>query len=227
LQHPQTDLRQFDLIVAPEHDGLTGPNVITTCGALHPLSPAILRREARRGPVAGLASLGQEFIAVLLGGPNRYYRFSHEDVVGLVGRLQRVAAQGYRLAIIPSRRTPPHAVAKCRDAFGRDHFVWESSENPYRSALALASHVIVTGDSISMISEATATGRPVFVELLSTRRRASKFVRFHQSFLERGLIRPFVGRIEDWSYEPLYEADRIAKLLHDRLGLSFSLRMAE
>ena len=234
LQHPQASLQHFDLIVVPEHDSVKGNNVISSKGALHPLSPAILKETAAEGPVAGLEKLGSTFVAVLLGGPNRCFPFNEADVEGLLGRLKRVRAEGHRLAVLPSRRTPDHAIAAFRQAFGESEFVWDGiSENPYRSALALASHVVVTGDSVSMISEATATGRPVYVEFLSARRSPAKFLRFHESFLNHGLIRPFVGRTEEWSYPPLFEADRVSQLVRDRIehraavrGMRRSLRAA-
>ncbi|WP_437202192.1 mitochondrial fission ELM1 family protein [Planctomicrobium sp. SH664] len=226
LQHPQSPLERFDLIVVPEHDGLTGRNVVTTRGALHPLSPAALATAAAKGPMGGLEQFDSPFVAVLLGGPNRYFPFTPEDTARLAHRLQQVAAAGHRLAIIPSRRTPAHAISRFETLFGQDHLVWTGkTENPYRSALALASHLIVTGDSISMVSEANATGRPVYVEMLNERRPARKFARFHQLCQQRGLIRPFTGELEDWSYEPLYEAGRIAALIHDRLANS-TLRAA-
>jgi mitochondrial fission protein ELM1 len=35
VQHPRVDTTRFDLIVAPVHDGLSGPNVIDITGSLH------------------------------------------------------------------------------------------------------------------------------------------------------------------------------------------------
>jgi hypothetical protein len=39
----------------------------------------------------------------------------------------------------------------------------KGEENPYYGYLALADQFIVTGDSVSMMTEATATGRPVAI----------------------------------------------------------------
>jgi len=39
---------------------------------------------------------------------------------------------------------------------------------------------------------------------------AAKFAAFHETLAARGASRRFTGSIENWSYEPLAEADRIA-----------------
>ena len=38
IQNPKVNFKNFDFIVAPEHDGITGENVINTKGAIHYLS---------------------------------------------------------------------------------------------------------------------------------------------------------------------------------------------
>lgn len=217
LQNPGCELSRFDLVVAPEHDELSGSNVISTLGALHPLSPGTLTRLAELPAPEGLRDLPRPFAAVLLGGPNKYYRFDVDDISSLTKRLHRAAAQGIALAILPSRRTPEHAIETLRREFGQRHFLWNGlTENPYRHALAQAAHLIVTCDSVSMISEAAATGRPVHVEFLKAHRRPQKFERFHGSFRKHDYFRPFTGELSEWSYPPLYEADRVARLIQER-----------
>ena len=71
-------------------------------------------------------------------------------------------------------------------------------ENPYYAYLGLADAFMVTADSVSMISEAAATGKPVHV--LELDGGNAKFARFHQLMREAGVTRPFSGRIETWSY---------------------------
>ena len=78
-------------------------------------------------------------------------------------------------------------------AFGRDPgvFVWDQvGDNPYLAILALADRLIVSSDSVSMISEALAAGPPVEVFDLAVRR--------HQPFLDtlvaEQLVRRFSGK---------------------------------
>ncbi len=218
LQNPQASRKTFDLIVTPEHDNLQGPNVVSTIGAMHSLTLEKLQEAARRGAVAGLENLTARFVAVLLGGPNKYYAFDDGDILRLSDHLQQIASDKLQLAIIPSRRTPAKAISKLRQSFGGDHFVWDrTGENPYLSALALCSYCLVTSDSVSMISEATATGQPVYVEMLNEKRPAKKFHQFHTGMIERGYVKKFIGNLEDWAYEPPNEAKRIAKIIQERL----------
>src|SRR3546814_17854854 len=88
-----------------------------------------------------------------------------------------------------------------------------SVENPYFGILGLADHVIVTGDSVNMVSAAASTGKPVHVVHLPNRPlrgRSAKFTRFHAALVEAGIARPFAGTLEAWRYEPLDSAHRPA-----------------
>lgn len=80
--------------------------------------------------------------------------------------------------------------------------------NPYFAMLAGADHIFVTADSVSMATEAAATGKPIHV--LAVDGPAGKLARFHDSLRRRGCARPFAGKLETWSYPPLLETDRIA-----------------
>lgn len=218
LQNPQANLKRFDLIITPEHDGLSGKNVISTLGAMHHLTTEKLQLAAGAGPVGGLESLTERFVTVLLGGPNRYFAFDTADIDLLSSHLTRVARSGYQLAIIPSRRTPASALKQITDKFASEHFVWDrTGKNPYLSSLALCSACIVTGDSVSMLSEATATGQPVYIATLNEKKPARKFHQLHQAFIERGYARLFEGEIEEWIYTPPNETQRVADMIQEQL----------
>jgi hypothetical protein len=137
-----------------------------------------------------------------------------------VEKLHRLAQQyEVTLAITPSRRTPKKVTAQLAAQFGRDHFVWTGSgENPYFVSLALASHIIATGDSVSMITEASATGKPLLVEHLTERRPAKRFRRFHAMFHEAGISRPFDGTLMTWSYEPPRDTQKVAAIIRERMN---------
>jgi uncharacterized protein len=69
----------------------------------------------------------------------------------------------------------------------------------------------VTADSVSMISEAAATGKPVHI--LGLDGGNAKFSRFHAAMQAAGVTRPFVGRIESWSYPILDDTARAGAAL--------------
>ncbi|MCA9109401.1 MAG: mitochondrial fission ELM1 family protein [Planctomycetaceae bacterium] len=220
IQDPKVDPSLFDIVVVPEHDYLRGKNVFLTTGAIHHITSARLE-EARRASIAKeLSPAGQTVVPVLIGGPNGYYSFSKSDVRRFFDKLNILGETHHmRLVFLPSNRTPAELCTELARIFGEKHYVWNrEGTNPYLSALSLASHVIVTGDSVSMITEAAATGKPVFVETLTERRRAVRFRRFHESFQQKGITREFTGRLTDWTYRIPNDTPRVAHLIQERIG---------
>lgn len=66
IQKPGISLKNFDIIVAPKHDSLTGPNVIQTYAALHRVTPERCREE--KGKFSQFGNYPSPRIAVLIGG---------------------------------------------------------------------------------------------------------------------------------------------------------------
>jgi uncharacterized protein len=217
IQDPRFGRSRADLLVVPSHDPATGANVFTTMGAVHRVTPAQLEDGARRfGPL--VASLPRPLVAVLIGGDNRVYRLPPDRFAAFADQLAGLAHEGFGLAITPSRRTGPANEALLRDRL-RDvpAFVWDGTgDNPYFGLLGLADAIVVTADSVNMISEAAATGKPVHVVGLAG--GSAKFARFHRTMEEAGITRPFRGTIEQWSYRLPDDQDRAAALIRERLS---------
>ncbi|MBL8850199.1 MAG: mitochondrial fission ELM1 family protein [Planctomycetaceae bacterium] len=220
VQNPLVDPANFDLVIAPEHDGVTGDNVINTRGALHHVTPELLATARDSDAGRELQRPGQPVVTVLLGGPNRCYGFSKPDIARLIDKLRMVVQRdNARLIIVSSRRTPEPVRARFVEEFS-DHYVWDPArENPYLAALAVADAIVVTCDSVSMTSEAAATGRPVFIEPLTERFPAPRFRRFQDSFRHAGITRRFEGRLEHWTYTPPDDAARIGRIIREEMGL--------
>jgi len=218
-QDPRISPKHFDLVACPEHDGLGGPNVVGTFGAIHHVTPQLLAEVAAAGPLGGLERLTRPFLLVLLGGPTRNYAFSPPEMIDFQDRLASAAeSSGQQLAILPSKRTPRPWIDSFLSRFGNDHFVWAGQgANPYLAALALSSQIIVTCDSVNMISEAAATGKPVYAEMMSPRRESRRFLRFHESFEQAGISKPFWKTIEHWSYTTPNTTQQIANAIRERM----------
>lgn len=220
VQNPIVDPSHFDLVVAPEHDEVAGDNVIATRGALHHITPEVLATARQSDVARRLQRPRQPVVTVLLGGPNRSYAFSRADVARFVDKLRLIVLRDdAHLIIVCSRRTPEAVRARFAEEFP-DHDVWDpAAENPYLAALAVADYVVVTCDSVSMTSEAAATGKPVFVEPLSERLPARRFRRFQDSFRRDGITRPFTGRLEHWTYIPPDDSARVGRIIRQEMGL--------
>jgi mitochondrial fission protein ELM1 len=221
LQDPVSLRHRFDRIVVPAHDGLSGSNVIVMDGALHRITPERLTAEAPRW-AEPFNAIPRPRLSVLLGGSNSRYRLGREEIQELGAQLKAVSAQGYGLLITGSRRTGAANIEALRRVLADcPAFISDGSgDNPYFGMLAHADAFVVTCDSVNMISEACSTGKPVHVALLPSQGRQGsaardKFSRFHRSLEQSGRIRLFKGPIESWTYEPLREMDRIARLVQD------------
>lgn len=220
IQDPGVSPTAFDLVVAPDHDGMTGENVVSTTGSLHGLTESILA-EARIRFADRVSRLQHPLLAVLLGGDNSVFKLTETYGRTLAAQLRDLAQNhGWGLAVTPSRRTPDHARRAIADALrstGAD--VWdETGDNPYLGFLAHADAIIVTGDSVNMVSEATATGKPVHVAHLEG--GSDKFRRFHQNMESRGITRPFNGTVENWDYEPLDDTAMVAAEIKRRIAIA-------
>lgn len=221
IQDPHGSRRAFDAIVAPQHDGLTGPNVITMLGSVHNLDRPTLDQEAQALGTR-LTPLPEPRVTVLIGGATRHYdmdeTWARRFAAELVGLLDRGEAGSLLVSV--SRRTPAAVAHILETALrGRPAWFWGGEgENPYRGFLGAADALIVTSDSVNMTCEALATGRPVLSAVLPGRGSA-RFARFFADLAERGLVRPFTGRLERWDNRALAETRRVADLLRNKLAL--------
>lgn len=219
IQDPRLPRRAFDFMVVPEHDPARGGNVFVTRGAVHRVTAEKLAAAAARFG-GRFAALPRPLVAVLIGGRNKAYEFGLPDLARLAGQLAGLAREsGAGLLVTPSRRTGPEGEALLRDQLaGLPAYIWDGTgENPYFAFLALADAVVVTEDSVSMVSEAASTGKPVHVVGLTGGSR--KFAAFHRNLRDSGVTRPFAGRLENWTYPPLDDTARAARAIRRRLGL--------
>jgi len=199
VQYPGVGRAEFDLMVVPEHDHVTGPRLILTRGAVHRVTKAKLAAERLRFPA--LAEFPRPILSVLIGGTSKAYRLSLQRLDEIAEALVAILrTDGGSVLLTASRRTGAPALALLRRRLaGLSAAIWDGSgENPYYAYLALADALLVTADSVSMISEAAATGKPVHV--LGLDGGNAKLARFHKAMQEAGITRPFSGRIESWSY---------------------------
>ncbi len=219
VQNPRMDIRRFDLVIANRHDELTGPNVVVIRTALHRVTPQRLAVEGERWRER-FAGNKRPLVAVLLGGSNGRYRLDRDAGARIAADLvAMVRHDNVGVVVTPSRRTDPAVTSLIREAlapFGG--WVWDfTGDNPYFGMLALADMIIVTQDSVSMISEAASTSVPVVVATLpgNSRRQAL----FLQTMMEEGRVRLFEGRFAAWPVAPLNDTPKAAAEMCRRLGL--------
>ena len=217
IQDPKVNFNNFDIIVAPEHDNLKGDNVISSKGAIHYITQSDIE-EAK--PYLINKVKGHKIVSLILGGPNKYYGFSNEELTGIFKKIKTdFISVGYKAIIIPSLRTPKRIIDLAINEFDSDNFVVNSvDKQAYLSALALATCIVVTCDSTSMISEAAASGKPIFIAHMESKKNNYRFKKFFQLFKEKGIARDLGESVQNWTYSKLNEAELIAAIINNKLN---------
>ncbi|MBI1275515.1 hypothetical protein GC177_06045 [bacterium] len=231
LMDPGAHRQDFDLLILPTHDthaaGLAAKhaNILLCRGALHRLTPQRIEQEARtRKP--DVKAYKAPFIAVVIGGSTRYGEFTEADAARLARRLNALAEDRHAtLLITTSRRTGQAATDSLLAGLTVPHHYWlwhadmTRETNPYPGMLGLADEIVVTGESMSMLSEACLTGKPVWIADIGPA-IAPKHHRLHLELMEHD----HAMMLETppplaFNAAPLDEMGRITGLIQQRMGL--------
>jgi uncharacterized protein len=210
---PPFGAARFDLLLVGEHDApRPAPNLLPVLGALHRMSPA--RLAAARAEWAALAALPSPRVALLLGGP---VRSEGLDAAAAGALAAAVAAQAGSVLASASRRTGDAATQAVAAALGgvpHRLYAWgDAAPNPYAGFLAQAEIIVVTGDSVSMISESLATSAALYIADLG---HGPRHARFHASLFAAGEARPFTGSLAPFARRPRDEPGRVADAIRAR-----------
>ena len=219
-QDPRLSPSRFDMVVAPAHDGLSGDNVFEIIGSPHRITAARIAEEAPTF-AAAIAPLPHPRVAVLIGGKSKAFDLTPAHAADLADRIARaIEGAGGSLLLTYSRRTPEaaRAVMSARLS-GLPGMIWDGTgANPLFAFLDAADHILVTEDSANMAAEAASTGKPVHVLAMVALKPPGKFAHLHADLQAHGASRPFKGRLDSWTYEPLAETDRAARAVLEAMS---------
>eukprot|EP00252_Welwitschia_mirabilis_P002203 TRINITY_DN12103_c0_g1_i2.p1 TRINITY_DN12103_c0_g1~~TRINITY_DN12103_c0_g1_i2.p1 ORF type:complete len:425 (-),score=67.16 TRINITY_DN12103_c0_g1_i2:103-1377(-) len=244
IQHPRYSLDRFNLVVCPHHDfyALTPAgreqiprflwnwitpreppdrHVVLTVGALHQADFATLREAATQWQDE-MAPLPKPLLVVNIGAPARYCKYGSDFALKLIDALKQVLDKCGSVRISFSRRTTPQICSLIRKEFGTHPkvYIWDGQgPNPHLGHLAWADAFVITADSISMVSEACSTGKPVYVS--GAERCRWKFAAFYNTLRHRGVFRDFTGKediSESWGYPPLNDNAEAASRVREALA---------
>ena len=230
-------LRRFSLVIAPRHDGLPRrPNVVQTAGAIvnrmrdEELLQARGRLQAHPNfrPQPNLAHR-HPVVAVFIGGDTLHYALSPGFAEALTAQVKTACEtmDGWCL-VTTSRRTASAVERLLSERLGRDprcRLLLIATRDPINGTmegmLGWADVAVVTGESISMVSESCASGRPVVVVEPPLRPTASSALPKHQRFLQ-GLAKAGYARVHpvpevNYAIQRALKEGRSAKRL-DTLG---------
>ena len=166
LGRPWAPVESFDLVVTtPQYELPEAANVVQNLLPLHGVTPDRLAEAAARWELR-LAHLPRPFVTVLVGGSSGPYLFDAQAAARLGREASELARSlGGSVLVSTSARTKPAAVDALFAAIDAPACLhrWSDADrqNPYLAFLGLADRIVVTADSISMLAEASATGKPV------------------------------------------------------------------
>jgi mitochondrial fission protein ELM1 len=218
IGRPWVPLAELDLVITtPQYRLADRPNVLQNSLTLHGVTMERLQAEAARWE-ARLQHLPRPWIPVIVGGSSGPYTFGRQAARRLAAQATDLAqARGGSLLVTASARTAPAALQELSRRIAAPAFIyhWQQDDlnNPYYAYLGLADELIVTADSISMLSEACATRKPVHMFDLGTGRHS----------MSRGTVGGDNDlRLAAWGYRGLMRwgplrLSRDITLVHDQL----------
>jgi mitochondrial fission protein ELM1 len=161
LGHPRAPNRLFDLVITTrQYPVPPGANVLTLPLAMNRFRTAPEPTAEER---AWLDARPRPHLLLSLGGTAPMWQLDLPTLRDAASKLaeRAVKARG-SLIVVGSPRTPPEAYTVARDAAGdAPNVAIVGNEVRYPVLLADGDEHFVTADSVSMISEAVVTGKPV------------------------------------------------------------------
>jgi len=217
IQNPKVSFTNFDYIITPKHDQVSGINVINSLGALHKFSPKTLEETKDDFNVSK-----KNLVTCIIGGQNQHYYFKEKEALDICFLIKKLKINNPKinLLILTSRRTNDKIKNILRKKLSSISSLWlGEGKNPYTYALKYSSNFIVTSDSTSMISESTVSGKPIYIYHLPFKRISKRFEKFHRDFKKLNITRNFEDNLilSEWNYEALHESKRIAGIIKERI----------
>jgi uncharacterized protein len=195
---PDPRLHDYDLVASPQ---LAGNDIVTTVGVPHRITDAALEAAFREHHEL-FSGLTRPILGVLVGGNTRYCKgFDEAYAIRLGRRVARIARSvNGRIVVTNSRRTPDDALAALLRELadlGCLFIDWQhGSGTRYPAILAACDFFVATGDSLSMCSEVSFTGKPVLIALDDDATES-----FHREIIGK-LIRSGAARVLGEHYAP-------------------------
>lgn len=215
IQDPRLNPSNFDLVVMPEHDVRTTQdtsNIEPMIGSPNRVTRDFIVMETS-AHTEQLSELPMPRAMISIGGPSKRHKLTAENQFQHLAAAKALLEQGYSLLITTSRRTP-ESVTKIWEDLAADHAkIWlhtpeSEDENPYFAFLGGADIILVTEDSTNMLTEACATGKPVF--RLPMDGKAGKFEALYSALEAHCHVTLWAGQTSGPAYDPLNETQRIA-----------------
>ena len=181
--------KRFDLVIMPKHDNPPKrKNIVITEGALNLINPQYLKEKENEliKALDGKLKIDLSYLGLLVGGDTKNFRLDKETIYEVIRQIKSLAEElNFQILVTTSRRTPFEIEQLLKKEF-KDYppcrLLIIANERNLPSALggilSLSKIIIVSAESISMISEAASAKKYVLVF------EASGLDKKHKRFLE-------------------------------------------
>jgi hypothetical protein len=165
----------------------TSDRVIKTLGSPAPLDIIKIKKQPyKTNPI----------ISILIGGNHGRYKLKPHTINYIITEVLNKMKQGYIL-ISTSRRTPDNII-KLIDKWGKKNKVFKiifhpkinKEKNPLKEMIAYADEFVVTGDSVSMVSQLCQYEKPVRI-FFNRNFCSTKHIKFCTKLIDEGYAYPF------------------------------------
>ena len=186
LMYPSFTLLKsnFNLIFVPDHDHVKQNFYIRKfLGA--PSNIKLIKKKKK---------YSEPIIFLIIGGDHGRFKLSVIEIENIINQVLKKFNNNGSLLISTSRRTSKEIIKKL-DYLATIHSIIShvyhpklsnnENKNPYLEYLSIADEIIVTGDSISMISDACQTKKPVRI-YYNKRFCSNKHIRFCNKLIDLG-----------------------------------------
>ena len=197
IQNPKLPFEYFDLLLIPEHDNITAKNVIQTKGALTFFNFNELNKFQER-EINLIKGSKKNLVLLMIGGNSKRYKPKNFDYYHLSMKvLEATKNLNCKLLVLLSRRTPLKAAKILNYSFIKHdenfQIVTSTEQNPYPEILQIADYIIVTSDSVNMVSETATLPIPLFVSKFS--KETGKISNFLNNLEDLGILKKFEGQL--------------------------------
>ena len=221
IMRPELNYDLFDYIIIPKHDKISPKlhqNVIISASALSNIN-IDKNSENYQFYHQKFQNLAKPITAILIGGDTKNTQILVKHIAEILNIVNNNITPQHSIIILNSRRTSQIINDYLTKITEKNIIFFDynlcKNHNPYHNILELSDNFIITGDSISMISECCSTGKKVYIydkDQIS----AKKHRLFHQ-FLKKNNYAKFLSK--DFAQNPdfkptiLNESARIANLI--------------
>ena len=195
IQNPKISNNYFDLLLIPEHDKIKGKNIIQTKGALSFFSNHEIKNKKKLSPK-------HPIIFLMVGGNNKRYNPQNYDYYNLSMKVVHATKLlNAKLIVSTSRRTDRKAEKILKSIFVKHLNDFQlhtfNDDNPYPNILETAHYLIVTSDSVNMVSEVATISTPLFVSYFP--KEEGKILNFLENLIDLGIIKKFEGKLFNYN----------------------------